>query len=68
MRLFMLALFGTGVACLALAIWSLTDLGASQSPLLFGAAVLYLIAVIGLTIGYHVPPQRRPGGRARHGY
>lgn len=53
--LFMLALFGTGVACLALAIWSLTDLGASQSPLLIGAAVLYLVGVIGLTIGYHVP-------------
>ena len=53
--LFMLALFGTGAACLALAIWSLTDLGASQSPLLIGAAVLYLVGVIGLTIGYHVP-------------
>jgi uncharacterized membrane protein len=53
--LFMLALFGTGVACLVLAIWSLTDLGASQSPLLIGAAVLYLVGVIGLTIGYHVP-------------
>ena len=52
--LFMLALFGTGAACLALAIWSLTDLGASQSPLLIGAAVLYLVGVIGLTIGYHV--------------
>ena len=53
--LFMLALFGTGVSCLAIAIWSLTDLGASQSPLLIGAAVLYLVGVIGLTIGYHVP-------------
>jgi uncharacterized membrane protein len=53
--LFMLALFGTGAACLALAIWSLTDLGASHSPLLIGAAVLYLVGVIGLTIGYHVP-------------
>jgi uncharacterized membrane protein len=53
--LFMLALFGTGAACLALAIWSLTDLGASQSPLLIGAAVLYLVGVIGLTIGHHVP-------------
>ena len=53
--LFMLALFGTGAACLVLTIWSLTDLGASQSPLLIGAAVLYLVGVIGLTIGYHVP-------------
>jgi uncharacterized membrane protein len=53
--LFMLALFGTGAACLSLAIWSLTNLGASQSPLLIGAAVLYLVGVIGLTIGYHVP-------------
>ena len=53
--LFMLALFGTGVGCLALAIWSLSDFGATQSPLLIGAAVLYLIGVIGLTIGYHVP-------------
>jgi uncharacterized membrane protein len=52
---FMLVLFGTGAACLALAIWSLADVGASQSPLLIGAAVLYLVGVIGLTIGYHVP-------------
>lgn len=53
--LFMVALFGTALACLAVGIWSLTDTGADHAPLLIGAAVLYLVGVIGLTVGYHVP-------------
>jgi uncharacterized membrane protein len=52
---FMTALFGTGVACLALAIWALADWHDSFGPYLLAGSVLYLVGTLGLTMAYHVP-------------
>jgi uncharacterized membrane protein len=52
---FMTALFGTAVACVALAVWALVDWHDSFSPYLLAGAALYLIGTIGLTMTYHVP-------------
>jgi uncharacterized membrane protein len=45
---FMTALFGTGAACVALAI-------ADPSPVVLGAAATYLLGVLGTTMAYNVP-------------
>ncbi len=53
--LFMLLLFGTGVACLVLAIYAalhLQDPGAKYQLI---AGALYIVGVVLVTIGYHVP-------------
>jgi uncharacterized membrane protein len=52
---FMTALFGTAVACIALGIWALADWDDSYGPWLLAGGVLYLGGTIGLTIAYHVP-------------
>jgi uncharacterized membrane protein len=52
---FMLALFGTGAACLALAGWALAEWGEPFAGYLLAGAVLYLTGAIGLTLAYHVP-------------
>jgi uncharacterized membrane protein len=52
---FMTALFGTAVACVALAVWVLVDWHDSFGPWLLAGGVLYLVGVTGLTMGYHVP-------------
>jgi uncharacterized membrane protein len=52
---FMTALFGSAVACVALAVWALADWDDSYSPWLLAGSALYLVGPIGLTIGYHVP-------------
>ena len=52
---FMTALFGTGVACLALAVWAFADWHDSYGPWLLAGSALYLAGTIGLTMGYHVP-------------
>jgi uncharacterized membrane protein len=52
---FMTALFGTGLACLALAVWALADWHDSYGPWLLAGSALYLAGTIGLTMGYHVP-------------
>jgi uncharacterized membrane protein len=52
---FMAALFGTGVACLTLAVWALADWHDSYGPWLLAGSALYLAGTIGLTMGYHVP-------------
>lgn len=53
--LFMTALFGTGVGIAALAVASVGEAPSQASVLRFVAAAAYLVAVIGLTVGYHVP-------------
>ena len=45
---FMTALFGTGAACVALAI-------ADPSPVVLAAAATYLLGVLGTTMAYNVP-------------
>src|ERR687891_1554375 len=52
---FMAALFGTAVACGALAVWAFFVWDERFAPyLLFGGA-LYLVGTILLTVAYHVP-------------
>ena len=52
---FMTALFGTAVACIALCIWALADWDDSYGPWLLAGGVLYLAGTAGLTMAYHVP-------------
>jgi uncharacterized membrane protein len=52
---FMTALFGTGLACAAAAIWALADWDDSYSPWLLAGGAVYLTGTIGLTMGYHLP-------------
>jgi uncharacterized membrane protein len=52
---FMTALFGSAVACVALAVWALADWDDSYSPWLLAGAAAYLVGTIALTITYHVP-------------
>jgi uncharacterized membrane protein len=52
---FMTALFGSGVACIALAVWALADWDDSYGPYLLAGSVLYLLGPVGLTMVYHVP-------------
>jgi uncharacterized membrane protein len=52
---FMAALFGTAVACGALAVWALFAWDERFAPYLLVGSSLYLIGTILLTIAYHVP-------------
>jgi uncharacterized membrane protein len=52
---FMLVLFGTGVACLLLGVDSIRHLDEAFAKQRLIASGIYLVGVIGLTIGYHVP-------------
>jgi uncharacterized membrane protein len=52
---FMTALFGTGVACVALIVVALGELGESHAPYLLAGAALYLLGVLGVTMAYNVP-------------
>jgi len=53
--LFMLALFGTGLACVALAVSSLFTWDEPFAVYLLIGGILYLVGVILPTIVYHVP-------------
>lgn len=52
---FMFALFGTAVACLALAVWGLAEWHERFAPFVLAGGVLYLVGVVVLTIAFHVP-------------
>lgn len=52
---FMAALFGTAVACVALAVSALFALDEHFAPYLLVGSALYLVGTILLTISYHVP-------------
>ena len=52
---FMLALFGTAVICLVLAVWGIVESDRAFGPYLVAGGALYLAGAIGLTIAYHVP-------------
>jgi uncharacterized membrane protein len=52
---FMTAVFGTGLACLAVAIAALVDWDGSYGPYLLAAAALYLIGCVGVTMWFNVP-------------
>jgi uncharacterized membrane protein len=51
----MTALFGTGVLCLAVAVWALADWDGSYSPWLLAGSALYLLGPVGVTMVYNVP-------------
>jgi uncharacterized membrane protein len=53
--LFMTALFGTGAACLAIAIAALADWNDDYGPYLIAAAALYVIGSVGVTMVFNVP-------------
>jgi uncharacterized membrane protein len=53
--LFMTAIFGTGVACLAIAIVALADWNDDYGPYLIAAAVLYVLGSVGVTMVFNVP-------------
>ncbi len=52
---FMAALFGTALACGALAVWALLAWDERFAPYLLVGGALYLVGTILLTIAYHVP-------------
>jgi uncharacterized membrane protein len=52
---FMIALFGTGLACFVLGVWALADWDDSYGPYLLAGAALYLAGPVGVTMGYNVP-------------
>jgi uncharacterized membrane protein len=52
---FMLALFGTAAACVALIVAALFTLDEAFAAYLIAGGALYLAGAIGLTIAYHVP-------------
>ena len=52
---FMLALFGTGLLCIALAGWALTDPSAASAPYLLAGCALYVLGGPLMTMGFHVP-------------
>jgi uncharacterized membrane protein len=52
---FMLALFGTAGACVALVGWALLARHEPFAPYLLAGSTLYLVGTILLTIVYHVP-------------
>jgi uncharacterized membrane protein len=52
---FMTALFGSGVLCLAVAVWTLADWDGSYGPWLLAGSALYLLGPVGVTMGYNVP-------------
>lgn len=52
---FMTALFGTGVACLAVIVAALADWESSYGPYLVGAGAVYVVACIGVTMAFNVP-------------
>jgi uncharacterized membrane protein len=52
---FMTALFGTGLACVVLAVWGLADWNDSYGPWLLAGSALYLAGPVGVTMAYNVP-------------
>jgi uncharacterized membrane protein len=52
---FMTALFGSGVACLAVAIAALADWDGDYGRYLVIAAALYLVGSLGVTMAFNVP-------------
>jgi uncharacterized membrane protein len=54
-RWFMTALFGTGVACLALVVVALLDWEGSYGPYLVSSGALYVVGTVVVTMALNVP-------------
>jgi uncharacterized membrane protein len=52
---FMTALFGTGLACLAVIVAALADWNGDYGPYLVVAGVLYVVGCVGVTMAFNVP-------------
>jgi uncharacterized membrane protein len=52
---FMTALFGTGLACLAVIVAAIADWDTSYGPYLIAAAALYVVGCVGVTMWFNVP-------------
>ncbi len=52
---FMVVFGGTAVVSAAIVVVGVRALGESYAPWLIGGALLYLLGVFGLTVGFHVP-------------
>jgi uncharacterized membrane protein len=52
---FMTALFGTGLACLAVIVWALADWDDAYGAYLVVGGVLYVIGCVGVTMAFNVP-------------
>jgi uncharacterized membrane protein len=52
---FMTALFGTGLACLAVIVAALVDWNGDYGPYLVAAGVLYVVGCIVVTMAFNVP-------------
>jgi uncharacterized membrane protein len=52
---FMAALFGTAIACVALAVWALLNWDDGVGRYLLAGSACYVVGTIGLTVAYHVP-------------
>jgi uncharacterized membrane protein len=63
---FMVALFGTAVACGALTVFALFAWDERFAPYLLAGSALYLVGTILLTIGYHVPRNEALAGVEPH--
>jgi len=57
--LFMIVLFGTGAACVVLGVRAAMNLGEPASVYQLIACALYIVGVVFLTVGYHVPRNDR---------
>lgn len=57
--LFMLLLFGTGAACIALMVLAAMRFGEPGSTMRFAAGAIYVTGVVLTTVGYHVPRNNR---------
>ncbi|MGI8693118.1 MAG: DUF1772 domain-containing protein [Geodermatophilaceae bacterium] len=56
---FLAALFLPALACVALGLDAMLDLGAEDARLRLAGSLLYLLGAIVLTIGYHIPRNLR---------
>lgn len=63
---FMLILFGTGLSCAVLAFRCLTHLDEPAAKEQLLAAIIYLVGVVVITIGYHVPRNDHLAGLDPH--
>jgi uncharacterized membrane protein len=52
---FMTAIFGTGLLCIAVAVWALADWRGSYSPYLVAGGAVYVAGVLGVTMAFNVP-------------
>jgi uncharacterized membrane protein len=56
---FMIALFGTGMACVGLIVWAVVSFDGWRSALVLASGTLYVAGTIGVTVAFNVPLNER---------